>query len=725
MTKTEGMTASKDGGHRPEARDRRFSRRALLASIGMAGAATAASGLFGQVAFGRESSVTGSVYGSGSGECDECCHMPVTIAELRALTGSPAIGLVYIVDPGQEGHFQYDPADTASPDNTGTVLATASGARYKRVIGTDYVNAAWFGAKGDSSTDDTAAIQSADHTASALSKRLYFPAGTYMAYGLLINSSWFSEGGAVLKNNAPSSSRYNFIRMTAKDGLVLESLTFDGSVSADPPSWNSSNYNAFTGALACFIYNCTNIVLRGCTFRNSVMSPLRIESSRSIVAETCAMRRGRGNYGDAVYVAASTDVRFDRCTAEDYTRIGFVSEGGSANLSYSQCYARNGHDQSQLYGGGEYNTGFWAENSENVTYAQCVSEDNTQSGFTVAPGTNRPRTTSAAAFVFDSCIALDNPGYGIIASNTGSSDCFAVVCGNCSVFGSRLGIAVNAYHPNDTVQLDNCYIRLQGTEGQLCIGVICTGDDSEAEVRLNGCIIDHSAVDRAPFVSSTAAAGDIVLYNNTQLRLRVDRCACPDTAEPIFLKVRQGTARLAVADTLVAVPVCASFGEAVFNDCRFSSDPHMFGGSTTTGSVRFHQCDIFGSMHLTTTGRIAFDSTRLALAGGQYVLIARTAENKDILTEFANCRFEKDIDASDYIVRIQEEGTLKPTALFKGCVFYNVNDIATAVRSFVWIVRTGTGCFFADCFSDNTVPYPLKLNAALSNPTGNTLLDLH
>lgn len=50
-----------------------------------------------------------------------------TIAELRNMTGSTHASAYVIIDPGQEGLFIFDPTDTGSANNTGTILVTASG----------------------------------------------------------------------------------------------------------------------------------------------------------------------------------------------------------------------------------------------------------------------------------------------------------------------------------------------------------------------------------------------------------------------------------------------------------------------------------------------------------------------------------------------------------------------------------------------------------------------
>lgn len=719
-------TFESDSGVQQVGIENRISRRKLIASIGIVGATTVASTMFGQNSVfgkGKGNTVTQSVYGSGGVGVGACC-IPITLADLRASSEPLSNDLYYITDARQEGHFIGDASDTVSTDNTGTVVVSASGVRYKRIISTDFVNVKWFGARGDGLTDDTLAVQNADDTAAALSKRLYFPSGTYMTYGLLIHTSWFSYEGATVKNNSPGSNKFNFLRIIGQNGIEIAGLTFDGAVSPDPAAWSSSNYDSFTGALAFVVYNSSNIHLQQCVFQNSVMSTLRIESCNSVTVVDCTMRKARGNFGDAVYVVGSRNVKFDRCLAEDYTRIGFVSESKSTNLSYSQCYARFGHDQSKLYGGGEYNTGFWAENSENVTYSQCVAENNTQSGFTVAPGVNRLHETAAAAFVLDSCMAIDNL-YGIIASDS-VADCFSVTCSGCYVTGSRYGVAINAYHPNDVVRLNECSIQLRvSAPGEQAIGIICSGNDSQSTIQISNCTFDHNGIDMNSFTSITSRAGDIVVYNQAKFHMHIDRCTCVSTSEPIYLKALQGSPLLKAANSFLAIPMLYDFVGAYFENCKFSDNKHVFGGFYTTAEIHFHKCSVFGGMNLTTTGRILFEDVGFALSGSKMIFIARTAENKNILLEFVNCRFEKDINTSDYIVRIQEEGTIKPTTLFKGCVFYNVNDVITSTNTFVWIVRTGTNYYYSECYSDDTVQNPLKVNTSLTIPSGNVMLDLH
>lgn len=100
---------------------------------------------------------------------------------LRAYAG--AATQVRITDPGVAGFFYWDPADTSSVDNGGTVIVGNNGKRWKRNY-SGAVNVRWFGAKGDGVTDDTVAISMAI-TATPIAGALSFDRGTYRGYLLV------------------------------------------------------------------------------------------------------------------------------------------------------------------------------------------------------------------------------------------------------------------------------------------------------------------------------------------------------------------------------------------------------------------------------------------------------------------------------------------------------------------------------------------------------------
>lgn len=87
------------------------------------------------------------------------------IAALRAATTatlSSTQGYVlgyYTAADGGEGPFSYVSSDTTSADNGGTIIVDASNRRWYRETGGAPWSVKWFGAKGDGTTDDAAAIQ--------------------------------------------------------------------------------------------------------------------------------------------------------------------------------------------------------------------------------------------------------------------------------------------------------------------------------------------------------------------------------------------------------------------------------------------------------------------------------------------------------------------------------------------------------------------------------------
>lgn len=153
--------ASRSSEPSEKAASAKMDRRAVLTSIGKTGVALAAGGLIGGIV-NPQTALSSTPCGGL-----DCCKA-TTLAELRAMSTTPLADCVYYVtDPGQEGHFIYDAADTVSADNTGTIIVSSAGARLKRVVD-GAVNVRWFGAKGNGTTDDAPAFQQAVDTLFAL-----------------------------------------------------------------------------------------------------------------------------------------------------------------------------------------------------------------------------------------------------------------------------------------------------------------------------------------------------------------------------------------------------------------------------------------------------------------------------------------------------------------------------------------------------------------------------
>lgn len=69
----------------------------------------------------------------------------VTLSVLRGNESPSVADNYYTTDFGKEGFWYYDPTDTTSTDNTGTILVSATGKRYKRVVDDNEILSSWFG----------------------------------------------------------------------------------------------------------------------------------------------------------------------------------------------------------------------------------------------------------------------------------------------------------------------------------------------------------------------------------------------------------------------------------------------------------------------------------------------------------------------------------------------------------------------------------------------------
>ncbi|MDF2724100.1 MAG: hypothetical protein K0Q59_3775 [Paenibacillus sp.] len=219
------MDQSSNGTNQEDKTQQPMSRRKALAAIGLGTIAAASAamlapkGVLGQT-------VTDSVYGEG----EECCGtVAATIAELRADTApvSP-VGLYYVTDDGRQGEFALDASDTTALDDNGTVFVSVSGKRYKRTTGrvpANVFNVRWFGAKGDSSTDDSSAFQAAidkaqnQYDIDKTGVTIYVPPGKYKVTGLLVRYPYVTikgdgPGVSILMNYATTAAMLDIQRET-------------------------------------------------------------------------------------------------------------------------------------------------------------------------------------------------------------------------------------------------------------------------------------------------------------------------------------------------------------------------------------------------------------------------------------------------------------------------------------------------------------------------------
>jgi len=188
-----------------------------------------------------------------------------SITALRAVSKT-ANGNVFVTgyttaNDGGGGVYIYFASDTTSSDNGGSIIVASDGGRWHLQI-ISGVSVKQFGATGNGTTDDTAAIQAAENAGIS---PLVFPAGTYIVdtTGITKKSSidWIAaENGTVtIKAQAASYSTGGLVNGSSISNFKIYGITFDMSAATSFPDGmlNFSLNNNYTIENCVFTGNFT------------------------------------------------------------------------------------------------------------------------------------------------------------------------------------------------------------------------------------------------------------------------------------------------------------------------------------------------------------------------------------------------------------------------------------------------------------------------------------
>lgn len=296
-----------------------------------------------------------------------------TIADIRAFLSSDVSTYpnVFITDIGKEGYWYYDALDASSGDNTGTILVTSSGARYKRALTGPY-RPQWFGAVADDNVNDDSAIQTCLNLGTT-----YLTKGTYLISNNLLvpsNRKIFGDGtSSILKVNADNIKVFNlYSNSSSLENISIMDLQIDGG------GQTSSLSSGKKFAYGVYISKATNIIIErilvnkcGVINNSSVKDDngyggygIVVESRNGPVSNIsinqCKVTNiaGGGNVvGDGIYIAGySSDslnvprnIYVTNCSVENVGRHcftvagerGLVKESFGENVHFSNCNCRN------------------------------------------------------------------------------------------------------------------------------------------------------------------------------------------------------------------------------------------------------------------------------------------------------------------------------------------------------------------------------------------------
>lgn len=398
------------------------------------------------------------------------------------------------------------------------------------------VNVKDFGAKGDGITDDTKSIQDAISYGAKRGAKVVFTKGIYMVNSLDINIS--VEGGkdVVIKRIVSKhNGQYDFCTIKKQNNLFVKNIVFDAN----------SNSEKNKG-IPLFIYSSKNIKVEDCEFLNSSMAGLRIESSSYISIDRSNAYGSSGNSGDGFYFTRSKNITVRNSSATNYSRIGFVVEDNSSEITFDNCQASLGTNASILSGGTEYNAGFWYENSTNVYTKNCIASKNTHRGF-VAASSNKG--SGVATFNFDNCISEDNP-IGFSLSSKGEIP-VNIKVSNSKVINVERGFVATARNLNDTFIFENCeaYMKKIPAGALNNIGFMWESPVSKDKKvyktlptfsYLNSKVFYDKDEQLQSIKNSQANNGDISTYTGGKAKIIIKGMTNSITGDNLILKARRG-----------------------------------------------------------------------------------------------------------------------------------------------------------------------------------------
>jgi hypothetical protein len=244
------------------------------------------------------------------------------------------------------------------------------------------VNVLDFGAVGDGTTDDTAAIQAAINKCAAgthtkdglvLGQALYIPAGTFVVTQLNITSpiAIIGAGSAASRLYQKNSTNLDMVVVTSVDHIDISGICFDGNRANQP--FNNGN--------GLFLDECLNVVITDCEFRYCSGNGMRSFGGAYLTFDQCTFRNNfaNGTYHTTTAVAISDGtfyIRGSNSVAYENGYDGFCYDPGSAECTLTNCVSHeNGGTGFNVFGNTSGIQPF------DISFSNCISRLNDLEGF--------------------------------------------------------------------------------------------------------------------------------------------------------------------------------------------------------------------------------------------------------------------------------------------------------------------------------------------------------
>ena len=453
-----------------------------------------------------------------------------------------------------------------------TFTSKAAGSISRPVVDklSDWVSIKDFGAKGDGVTNDSAAIALALSSGAAV---IYCPAGIYLTNTLALpsNIKMYGDGigNTIFKLN--SGQNTNLFYSNSGTYISLEEMTLDGNKAGNSsPAVNSGN------GLSCT--SSSNVILQNVNFQNCGGNGFMAFAGNNFTATGCGFLN---NLANGIYL----------------TTTAIAVDNGPTVARFANCWAS-----------GNYYDGFDVDpGSFDVTFASCVSVNNTGAGF-VCYG--NPQGVFPRRVVFTGCTARGNYLEGFALTS-----CTDIVMSGFVSYGN--GVATNPYRNNGVIILNNStgqivLDRIVMTGGTVVgcggHGIMITSQGASvpriATVLINGVVIEN--------ISAYAAGYDGIYIDSEVDNLQVTGANIRDT---------RGSMQMAWGILSVA-------GSTVLNVGGPSTIMAGTSGTISAAATTHYSYDVFDQVNRVMAGdgyfTISYSNMSLAsngavnIAGGGY-----------------------------------------------------------------------------------------------------------
>ncbi|GAA4331434.1 hypothetical protein GCM10023149_37250 [Mucilaginibacter gynuensis] len=249
----------------------------------------------------------------------------ISLKHLRSLK-TAVKGLRYHTLEFGEGDWYYDPNDHTSKDNTGTIIVSSNGSRYKRILNDSTINIEWFGA------DKTGLIDCSDLIRKAQSLgNVYFPKGSYLVstVDLVSNRKYFGDG--INKTYIKS----NYQKKKIKSTFAISTYDYDQSGHSVRNIENLEIFNLtfdfnFNGGWIDFFAPIQLKGKPGNFIRNIKLYNLSFMDSAKVIHPDLTGGKGKDAWciNLSSFADSTTDISIENCISNAESHQ-FVAGGGS------------------------------------------------------------------------------------------------------------------------------------------------------------------------------------------------------------------------------------------------------------------------------------------------------------------------------------------------------------------------------------------------------------